>query len=179
VLDVRYCQLRELPDEVCDLQENLCTIHFDYNFVTSFPKPIGRLRGLRNLNLSKNEIKTVPVGCIEYMSGLQRLDLSQNQLRDIPQTIGINQVLLIVSLPPSLPPSLPSCVCCPVHPRCHVEMGHIEQGLRELILNNNEIDVAPRSLVALTGLVKLNLACNNLKRVPEITTLSCLRELRY
>lgn len=97
VLDVRYCQLREVPDELCDLQENLCTIHYDYNFVFNFPKPIGRLRGLRNLNLSKNEIKTLPVGCIEYMSGLQRLDVSQNQLKDIPQTIGINQVLLIAS----------------------------------------------------------------------------------
>jgi Leucine-rich repeat (LRR) protein len=182
VLDVRYCQLREVPDEVCDLQENLCTIHFDYNFVTSFPKSIGRLRGLRNLNLSKNEIKTVPVGCIEYMSGLQRLDLSQNQLRDIPQTIGINQVLLIVSFPHSLLPSLPPSLSLYLLPssssRCHVEIGRTEQGLRELILNNNEIDVAPRSLVALTGLVTLNLACNNLKRVPEITTLSCLRELR-
>ena len=95
---------------MCDLQENLCTIHYAFNFVLNFPKPIGCLRGLRNLNLSKNEIKTVPVGCIEYMSGLQRLDLSHNQLKDIPQTIGINQVLLITS---SVYPRLPTyaCVC--------------------------------------------------------------------
>jgi len=96
VLDVRYCQLKEIPDSLCDLQENLVTVHFDYNFILSFPKPIGRLKGLRNLNLSKNEIKTVPIGCIEYMTGLQKLDLSQNWLTDIPSTIGINQVFILL-----------------------------------------------------------------------------------
>jgi hypothetical protein len=27
--------------------------------------------------MSKNEIKTLPVGCIEYMTGLTHLDMSQ------------------------------------------------------------------------------------------------------
>jgi Leucine-rich repeat (LRR) protein len=142
VLDVRYNQLRDYTHALCDLVDNLCTVYFDYNFVTHFPKPIGRCNGLRSLNMSKNEMTTLPIGCIEYMTGLTKLDLSQNWLTDIPSTIGINQ------------------------------------GLRELILNNNRIVVAPRSLMALTGLVILNLACNHVKRVPEITTLTSLTELR-
>ena len=54
----------------------------------------------------------------------------------------------------------------------------VNRYIKNLILNNNYLQVAPRSLVALTSLEKLNLACNHIKRVPEITTLTRLRELR-
>ena len=103
-----------------------------------------------------------PIG---KLAGLRSLHLSKNELKTVPMgCIEFMTALTHLDLSHNWLEDIPQTI-------------GVNRYIKNLILNNNHLQVAPRSLVALTSLEKLNLACNHIKRVPEITTLTRLSEL--
>lgn len=118
-LDLSFCNLDELPEEIVYLKNlthlNLCgnninslsenlfnlkklkSLNVSKNQLDLFPKAIFKIKSLKNLNLSSNKISSFGKK-ISNLINLEILDLSLNLIEDLPKEIGDLKRLLYLDL---------------------------------------------------------------------------------
>ncbi|PKU68299.1 LRR repeats and ubiquitin-like domain-containing protein [Dendrobium catenatum] len=164
IVALRDSNLKVLPDEVLDVNNNVRTIDLTNNNVSVLPPDISRLVQLQRLILANNVLQSLPNTVASLRSlkiltldgnkisilpdelgslyKLEQLSVSGNLLTFLPDTIGKlhNLSLLNVSSNKlrSLPPSIGSCIA-----------------LEELQANDNNIEELPESLCNLSHLKSL------------------------
>lgn len=79
LLDLSNNGITLLPVQLCEL-DNLVTLKVDENKLETFPPTIGRLKRLKYLSASQNQIKTLP--CSFMQLRLEHLDLFNNPFAD-------------------------------------------------------------------------------------------------
>jgi leucine-rich repeat protein SHOC2 len=125
---------------------------------------IGQLTSLVKLNLSHNQLTSVPAE-IGQLTSLQVLGLSDNQLTSVPAEIGQLTSLTELKLYNNKLTNVPA------------EIGQLTS-LTELCLGDNKLTSVPAEIRQLTSLVKLNLSHNQLESLPaEIGLLTSLKVL--
>lgn len=165
VLDISNNGLTVLPD-IFEYCRCLSTLVARNNRLTndSLPKVYNNTDCLRELNLSGNELTTVPEQLFEF-SSLRYLYLGGNRIRQISRNIWKMKNLHILSLGGNQLTEVPSTV------------GQLKM-LSALILCDNQIEVIPASIAYLNNLKSLLLHKNRIKTLPpEIVTLRNLSEL--
>ncbi|KAH0464351.1 hypothetical protein IEQ34_007137 [Dendrobium chrysotoxum] len=175
IVALRDSNLKVLPDEVLEVNNNVRTIDLTNNKVSVLPPDISRLVQLQRLILANNVLQSLPntVASLRSLkiltldgnkisilpdelgslSKLEQLSVSCNLLTCLPDTIGKlhNLSLLNVSSNKlkSLPPSIGSCIA-----------------LEELQANDNNIEELPESLCNLSHLKSLLLNNNRVNQLP-------------
>ncbi|KAH7045462.1 hypothetical protein BKA57DRAFT_396303 [Linnemannia elongata] len=81
-----------VPDKICSHLTQLKTLKLCANQITSLPDSLAHLNKLESLSMGSvyggNLLTTFPAGCIRFMTALRELDLSHNQLRFLPVDVG-------------------------------------------------------------------------------------------
>jgi len=163
-LNLRDCELTELPPEIAQLQ-NLQTLGLSSNQLSALPPEIAQLQNLQQLDLNSNQLSALPPE-IAQLQNLRYLYLNSNQLRTLPpeiaqlqnlQTLGLNSNQLSALSP---------------------EIGQL-QNLKVLYLNSNQLRTLPPEISQLRNLQKFGLSSNQLSVLPpEIGQLRKLKVLR-
>lgn len=171
-LKVIYCQLRQLPDTIGDLQK-LTTIHLWGNkHLTHLPDTIGNLSKLKVLKLRNNGLLALPTS-IGQLVELKELDLAGdkptkrlNKITNLPDSFKQLKKLSILNLWENNLTEFPLVIC------------ELPQ-LKKLDLGSNSLTSLPKSLGQLIQLSELQLSNNKLKTLPEslgqLTQLTILR----
>lgn len=118
------------------------------------PDDIEKFTNLRELDLSQNDLETIPTGLCS-LEGLETLNLSSNQIYKIPSEIGCLKGIRDLDLSRNLFSSLP------------VEIGDL-QNLESLNLVGFKDLELPYSLVNCQKLTRINLAGCEFQRLPEV-----------
>ncbi|KAL2473015.1 putative disease resistance protein [Forsythia ovata] len=105
VLNLCYTNIEYLPSSISDLKE-LNALLLRYCFKLLYVPPLGNLKALRELDLSKTGIKEIPQG-VEILTNLKRLDTFDSCIETIP-----TGVLKGLSLLQRL--TLPKCMIVPI-----------------------------------------------------------------
>ncbi|KAL6078168.1 Myotubularin-like phosphatase domain, variant 2 [Balamuthia mandrillaris] len=160
-LDLSFSSLPISPDRLQHLA-HLTQLDLSGNHLTSFPIALTSLRRLKKLSLAYNAISILPTSILQAYARpdvesaqLEELDLGQNTIVSFPWC-GWENLPCLTSLKLNnnkisgqLPPSISSLSC-----------------LRCLCLQNNNIELLPRSIVKLTSLTYLDLGKNKLGKLP-------------
>ncbi|KAF9919779.1 hypothetical protein FBU30_010545 [Linnemannia zychae] len=81
-----------IPDKICSHLTQLKTLKLCANQITSLPDSLAHLNKLESLSMGSvyggNLLTVFPAGCIRFMASLRELDLSHNKLRFLPVDIG-------------------------------------------------------------------------------------------
>ncbi len=162
-LDLSDLALTALPPEIGRLG-GLKELHLYRNQLTTLPPEIGRLVGLTVLHLGGNQLTTLPPE-IGQLVGLTVLHLGINPLTMLPpeigRLVGLRSLYLFDNLLTMLPP----------------EIGLLA-GLQELYLFDNLLTMLPPEIGRLGGLQVLGLGDNQLTTLPpEVVRLVGLKEL--
>ncbi|MEJ5263747.1 MAG: leucine-rich repeat domain-containing protein [Bacteroidales bacterium] len=107
VLDLRYNQLTDLPEELSRLK-NLRELHLGFNRFKNIPKVIYHLPQLEVLTLEANEIQRIDEEIVSLQQ-LKDLDLMANQITELPENIGelknLSRLILAINQLSKLPDS--------------------------------------------------------------------------
>lgn len=90
-LDLRYKGFIEFP-KIVVLLSKLKKINLSHNQLTTLPVEVGKLQKLRELDLGDNQLKTLPDE-IGQLRSLVYMGLSRNQFQTLPPEIGLLQNL--------------------------------------------------------------------------------------
>jgi len=91
-LDLSYLNLTLVPEEISYFT-NLQELNLSNNKITKVPSFDENLR-LIFLNLSKNNLESIPETCLKNNTNLERLNLSNNKLISLPQNFLSNSLNL-------------------------------------------------------------------------------------
>lgn len=130
VLSISDHKLKDIPPEVLDLSEKLRNLDLSKNKLPSLPEDISKFKLLKQLNLESNKLEMVP----DYIANLQKLELlnvSNNFIQSLPHTF---------------------CKLC---------------NLKQIFLNNNKFKQFPVQLLGLTNLEVVDLSHNKITEVPS------------
>ncbi|XP_022888409.1 probable disease resistance protein At4g27220 [Olea europaea var. sylvestris] len=105
VLDLCYTNIEYLPSSISDLKE-LNALLLRYCFKLMLVPPLGNLKALRELDISKTGVKEIPQG-MESLTNLKRLDTFDSCIENIPT--GILQGLPLLQRL-----TLPKCIIVPI-----------------------------------------------------------------
>lgn len=93
-LDLRNCGLAEIPKEIFDSCQDLCSIDLSNdefsetkNTITLIPEDIKKLKKLKRINLSNNQIHEIREDLSE-LKNLTHLDLSNNKIKYLPSKVA-------------------------------------------------------------------------------------------
>ncbi|XP_076370793.1 leucine-rich repeat and calponin homology domain-containing protein 1-like isoform X3 [Tachypleus tridentatus] len=171
--DLSKNRFGELPLEVCEffLLERLNCYH---NMIRSLPDSIITLHSLTHLNLSRNQLSTIPPALCQLP--LELLDVSNNKLVSLPEEIGHMQCLIdldvscneITILPPQIG-DLQSLRSFNIRRNLLVELPpeFCELHLVKLDISGNRISSLPTALRQMKMLQKLVLYHNPLTSPPS------------
>lgn len=84
---MRNNRIHDLPPEICDCLL-LRELKLDYNFFSSLPTQINKLKQLSHLSVSQNNLKLIPHNVLLLGSSLEHLILNDNKIASIPSKIG-------------------------------------------------------------------------------------------
>ena len=116
----------------------LTTLNLSNNNLTTLPESIGNLTQLTELYLDNNQLTTLPES-FGNLTQLTKLDLDNNQLTTLPESIGNITELTSLYLEYNNLTTLPESI------------GNITQ-LNQLDLSNNNLTTLPESIKNLTQL---------------------------
>jgi Leucine-rich repeat (LRR) protein len=152
-----------LPDTIGELV-SLESLNVSNNQLTSVPEQISGLIKLRNLQLQNNLLAALPSG-IGNLANLESLELKNNQLASLPPEIGELVNLLELPLQSNNLNGLPA------------EIGKLAN-LHYLWAEDNQLMSLPLQIGQLTNLRSLTLHANQLRALPgEIGNLRKLTRL--
>ncbi|XP_041968483.1 protein toll-like [Aricia agestis] len=100
-LDMRYCQLRDLPEGWLDDAVNLETLNLSYNNIEYLPRGLfSRTKRLVNLNLANNRLRSSAVAALGSLFELRWLSLQNNPLDDLcqPKTADVSPLKSLMKL---------------------------------------------------------------------------------
>ncbi|KAM0939317.1 putative leucine-rich repeat domain superfamily [Dioscorea sansibarensis] len=147
----------------------------------SFPNTSLNLACITKLDLSNNNLQSIPESIIARMLNLVVLDLHSNQLSVLPNSIGCLSKLKVLNVSSNMLESLPKMI-----ENCRI---YVIRALEELNTNFNKLTKLPETIgFELTKLEKLSVNSNKLIFLPFSTShltglqhldvhLNCLRSL--
>ncbi|XP_074844112.1 leucine-rich repeat and calponin homology domain-containing protein 1 isoform X2 [Carettochelys insculpta] len=147
--DLSKNRLTEVPMELCHFV-SLETLNLYHNCVKIIPDAIVNLQMLTYLNLSRNQLSSLPA-CLCGLP-LKVLIASNNKLGSLPEEIGQLKQLMELDVSCNEITSLPK------------QIGQLKS-LRELNIRRNYLKVLPQELVELP-LVKFDFSCNKVLVIP-------------
>ncbi|KAJ7421247.1 leucine-rich repeat and calponin like proteiny domain-containing protein 3 isoform X3 [Pitangus sulphuratus] len=150
-------RLSELPAEACHFV-SLESLNLYQNCIRYIPEAILNLQSLTFLNISRNQLSTLPVHLCSLP--LKVLIASNNKLVSIPEEIG--QLRQLTELD----------VSCNEIQTIPPQIGHLES-LRDLNVRRNNLVRLPEELAELP-LIRLDFSCNKITTIPV-----CYRNLRH
>ncbi|CAG0920958.1 unnamed protein product [Notodromas monacha] len=192
-LDYENCKLASVPDEVFLHERTLERLYLSSNLNIAYfinkgilncflqledlPRPLFHCQGLRYLNLSDNDLQSIPPA-IASLLALETLDVSKNCLAELPENIkGCKQLrVLNASLNPlcSLPDSVTQIASLEelylndtLLEYLPCEVGRMSR-LRVLEVRDNHLAVLPKSLGRLPVLFRLDLGQNDFTEFPDV-----------
>ncbi|CAH8466165.1 unnamed protein product [Heterobilharzia americana] len=152
-IDRRHSKLEQVPDDVMRNFRTLEECRLDANQIKELPKNFFRLKRIRLLTLSDNELTRLPTG-IGSFSSLVELDISRNDISELPASIRFCDSLQSLDVSNNPLQSLPDGFCQ-------------LRNLRVLCLNDISISELPEEIGSLQLLEKLELRDNCLKTIPD------------
>ncbi|CAH8477414.1 unnamed protein product [Schistosoma mattheei] len=152
-IDRRHSKLEQVPDDVIRNFRTLEECRLDANQIKELPKNFFRLKRIRLLTLSDNELTRLPTG-IGSFSNLVELDISRNDISELPASIRFCDSLQSLDVSNNPLQSLPAGFCQ-------------LRNLRVLCLNDISIAELPEEIGSLQLLEKLELRDNCLKSIPD------------
>uniref|UniRef100_A0A7M4F0B1 Leucine rich repeats and calponin homology domain containing 3 n=1 Tax=Crocodylus porosus TaxID=8502 RepID=A0A7M4F0B1_CROPO len=155
--DLSRNRLSELPAEVCHFV-SLESLNFYQNCIRYIPEAILNLQSLTFLNISRNQLSTLPVHLCSLP--LKVLIASNNKLVSLPEEIG--QLRHLTELD----------VSCNEIQMIPPQIGNLES-LRDLNVRRNHLLRLPEELAELP-LIRLDFSCNKITTIPV-----CYRNLRH
>uniref|UniRef100_A0A8D0HA18 Leucine rich repeats and calponin homology domain containing 3 n=1 Tax=Sphenodon punctatus TaxID=8508 RepID=A0A8D0HA18_SPHPU len=155
--DLSRNRLSELPTETC-LFVSLESLNLYQNCIRYIPEAILNLQSLSFLNISRNQLSTLPVHLCSLP--LKVLIASNNKLVSLPEDIG--QLRHLTELD----------VSCNEIQTVPPQIGHLEC-LRDLNIRRNHLVHLPEELADLP-LIRLDFSCNKIATIPV-----CYRNLRH
>ncbi|KFV07519.1 Leucine-rich repeat and calponin homology domain-containing protein 3, partial [Tauraco erythrolophus] len=155
--DLSRNRLSELPAEACHFV-SLESLNLYQNCIRYIPEAILNLQSLTFLNISRNQLSTLPVHLCSLP--LKVLIASNNKLVSIPEEIG--QLRQLTELD----------VSCNEIQTIPPQIGNLES-LRDLSVRRNNLVCLPEELAELP-LIRLDFSCNKITTIPV-----CYRNLRH
>ncbi|NXL84542.1 LRCH3 protein, partial [Alectura lathami] len=155
--DLSRNRLSELPAEACHFV-SLESLNLYQNCIRYIPEAILNLQSLTFLNISRNQLSTLPVHLCSLP--LKVLIASNNKLVSIPEEIG--QLRQLTELD----------VSCNEIQTIPPQIGNLES-LRDLNVRRNHLVRLPEELAELP-LIRLDFSCNKITTIPV-----CYRNLRH
>lgn len=161
-LDLSRCNLYDIPMEEFD--PGLIELDISYNKLDDLNPLLMRCNHLKVLNLSDNQLKSIPDALSDAFKNLQDLNLSHNHFETIPTVIGCFQFI--------------QCLDLSNNPIEKILDGTITEltNLRELRLNTCAIVFLPANIGRLVNLETLELRENYLENFPP--TIKLLHKLK-
>jgi internalin A len=96
-LDLSRCNLYDIPMDEFD-PVNLTELDLSYNKLDDLNPLMMRCSQLRVLNISDNQLKTIPEALSDAFKNLEDLNLSHNQFEVIPSVLGSFQYIQCLDL---------------------------------------------------------------------------------
>ncbi|KGL84419.1 Leucine-rich repeat and calponin homology domain-containing protein 3, partial [Tinamus guttatus] len=155
--DLSRNRLSELPAEACHFV-SLESLNLYQNCIRCIPEAILNLQSLTFLNISRNQLSTLPVHLCSLP--LKVLIAGNNKLVSIPEEIG--QLRQLTELD----------VSCNEIQTIPPQIGNLEC-LRDLNVRRNNLVRLPEELAELP-LIRLDISCNKITTIPV-----CYRNLRH
>ncbi|XP_067417207.1 DISP complex protein LRCH3 isoform X4 [Emydura macquarii macquarii] len=155
--DLSRNRLLELPAEACHFV-SLESLNLYQNCIRYIPEAILNLQSLTFLNISRNQLSTLPVHMCSLP--LKVLIASNNKLVSLPEEIG--QLRHLTELD----------VSCNEIQTIPPQIGNLES-LRDLNIRRNHLVHLPEELAELP-LIRLDFSCNKITTIPV-----CYRNLRH
>ncbi|XP_060623279.2 DISP complex protein LRCH3 isoform X2 [Anolis sagrei] len=155
--DLSRNRLTELPAEAC-LFVSLESLNLYQNCIRYIPEAILNLQSLTFLNISRNQLSTLPVHLCSLP--LKVLIASNNKLVSLPEEIGQLRHLMELDVSCNEIQTVPS------------QIGSLDS-LRDLNLRRNHLVHLPEELAELP-LIRLDFSCNKITTIPV-----CYRNLRH
>lgn len=158
------CGLREFPQAIFDLADNLEVLNLSGNALTSLPEDLHRLHKLQVLFCSDNQFTELPA-CIGRCISLRMVGFKANRIVSVPAQ----------ALPPHLRWLILTDNCIEQLP---AELGDCTE-MQKLMLAGNRLTVLP-DLSRLERLELLRISANQLPKLPDwLMTLPSLAWLAY
>ncbi|XP_048362941.1 DISP complex protein LRCH3 [Sphaerodactylus townsendi] len=155
--DLSRNRLSELPPEAC-LFVSLESLNLYQNCIRYIPEAILNLQSLTFLNISRNQLSTLPVHLCSLP--LKVLIASNNKLVSLPEEIGNLRHLMELD------------VSCNEIQTIPPQIGNLDS-LRDLNIRRNHLVHLPEELAELP-LIRLDFSCNKITTIPV-----CYRNLRH
>uniref|UniRef100_A0A2I2Y825 Leucine rich repeats and calponin homology domain containing 3 n=1 Tax=Gorilla gorilla gorilla TaxID=9595 RepID=A0A2I2Y825_GORGO len=150
-------RLSEIPIEACHFV-SLENLNLYQNCIRYIPEAILNLQALTFLNISRNQLSTLPVHLCNLP--LKVLIASNNKLVSLPEEIGHLRHLMELDVSCNEIQTIPS------------QIGNLE-ALRDLNVRRNHLVHLPEELAELP-LIRLDFSCNKITTIPV-----CYRNLRH
>lgn len=97
-LTITHCSLVTIPKQLEKYSHTLQYLDLSCNDISTVPRTFCcKMSQLRTLNLKQNQIQTLPIE-IKFLKSLNNLDLSNNQLRMLPSTFSDLRNLRVLSV---------------------------------------------------------------------------------
>ncbi|KAJ8784399.1 hypothetical protein J1605_008243 [Eschrichtius robustus] len=155
--DLSRNRLSEIPIEACHFV-SLENLNLYQNCIRYIPEAILNLQALTFLNISRNQLSTLPVHLCDLP--LKVLIASNNKLVSLPEEIGHLRHLTELDVSCNEIQTIPS------------QIGNLE-ALRDLNVRRNHLVRLPEELAELP-LIRLDFSCNKITTIPV-----CYRNLRH
>ncbi|KAM3226932.1 hypothetical protein ACQJBY_059099 [Aegilops geniculata] len=141
------------------------------------PEPLGRIRGLLLLDVSRNQLQAVP-DAIGVLQHLEELRLASNVLVSLPDSIGLLSNLKVLDVSSnklrSLPDSISRCrslveldASCNVLAYLPTGIGYELVNLQKLWVHLNKLRSLPSSICEMRSLRLLDVHFNELRGLPS------------
>lgn len=162
-LNLSRCGLCSFPKILTEFTA-LKKLDLSYNNLETLPTSICKLKSLEELNLEHNRLKFLPKTLVDLM-GLKCLHIGYNCLESLPEEIGKLKSLTTLNMEENKIKLLPDSI------------GNLEF-LQTLLISKNKLKKLPKSVGNLKSLINLNIRGNLVQSIPKsIGNLTLLKEL--
>ncbi|CAB3221902.1 unnamed protein product [Arctia plantaginis] len=176
-LDYSHQSLVDFPTEVFVYERTLETLLVQSNRVTELPRQLFMCHGLKYLDLSDNEVSTLPAA-ISSLVNLQHLNISRNTLTCLPETMKALKYLAFLDLSVNPLEKLPDAITnLTALQELYLNDTYLEYlpgnfgrlaNLKILELRDNYLMILPKSLSRSTELQRLDIGQNDFQQFPEV-----------
>ncbi|KAF5456418.1 hypothetical protein F2P56_025906 [Juglans regia] len=158
-------------------EERLEIVDLSGMSLESLPTPSLSLGTICNLNLSNNNLQSIPESLIARLLNLMILDVHSNQLKSLPNSIGCLSKLKVLNVSGNLIDSLPKTIeNCRSLEELNANFNKLMKlpdtigfeliNLKKLCVNSNKLVFLPSSTSHLTSLRVLDARLNCLRSLP-------------